>query len=271
MKSIHVGLSSVICMLLFSMFAAVPSFAIGNGKAQDIQFLARQMDAPTISEAQKKDVSSKLMSLNRDEVLSLKKLWRGELVAKGVVSQAELAGFAAIKKIEVIFSEKIAELFGEDATIFNISSDDFSSVEMALSDDTAVTELMYSVENAFKAGTSESANAQLIVAASTCYYDNNWPQWLSATSYSGTVYKGGGVGRVKSTPNEWPCDFVIYIPANRYTKVTGINSAARNVVNYSGGLSASPSKDAVIVGYGRVLLYGIPTEDWVRNYIVFKK
>lgn len=177
----------------------------------------------------------------------------------------------AIEQIEIIFSEKVAELFGESATIFNVSSDDLASVENALSNDATLTELMYSVENTFKTAASESVNAQLFVAASTCYYDNNWPQWLSATSYSGTVYKGGGVGRVKSTPNEWPCDFVIYIPANRYTKVTGINSAARSVVNYSGGLSASPSKDAVIVGYGRVLLYGIPTEDWVRNYIVFKK
>lgn len=271
MRLIYVKLSSVICMLLLLMFVALPVFAAGNSNTQNIQLLAKQMDAPTISEAQKKDVSNRLMSLSRDEVLSLKKLWRAELIAKGVVSHAESAGFAAIEKIEVIFSEKIAELFGEDATIFNISSDDFASVEKALLDDTALTELMYSVENAFKAETSESANAQLIVAASTCYYDNNWPQWLSATSYSGTVYKGGGVGRVKSTPNEWPCDFVIYIPVNRYTKVTGINSAARSVVNYSGGLSASPSKDAVIVGYGRVLLYGIPTEDWVRNYIVFKK
>lgn len=212
------------------------------------------------------------MSLNRDEVLSLKKLWRAELVAKGVVSQSESAGFAIIEQIEMIFSKKIAELFGEDATIFNISSEDFVSVELALSTDAVLRELVQSAEDAFKAETSDvSANAQLFVTASTCYYDNNWTQWLSATSYSGTTYKGGGVGRVKNDPNEYPCDFVIYIPANRYTKVTGINSAARNVVNYSGGLSASPSKDAVIVGYNRVLLYGIPTEDWVRNYIVFKK
>lgn len=69
----------------------MPALAVsddsGKPASQDIRLLAKQMDAPNISEAQKKNVSTRLMSLNRDEVLSLKKLWRAELVAKGVVSQ----------------------------------------------------------------------------------------------------------------------------------------------------------------------------------------
>ena len=264
----------LVLTLAFVLYSAVSAKTdnvnADNKKIQALRLLAKQMDTPSISEAQEKNIFNRLASLNRDESLLLKRLWRAELVAKGVISHAESAGFSTLEKIEIIFSEKIAELFGENATIFNISSDDFALVEKALSDDATLINLMYSAEDAFKAETSASTRAQLIVAASSCYYDNNWPKWLSATSYSGTVYKGGGVGRVKNDPNEWPCDFVIYIPANRYTKVTGLNSAARSVVNYSGGLSASPTKDAVIVGYGRVLRYGIPTEDWVRNSSALK-
>lgn len=262
----------MLTLVLYSAVSAKTDNAdVDSKNIQALRFLAKQMDTPNISEAQGRNISNRIMSLNRDEALLLKRLWRAELVSKGVISHAESAGFAKLEKIEIIFSEKIAELFGENATIFNISKDDLALVEKALSDDTTLIDLMYSIEESFKAETSESTRAQLIVTASSCYYDNNWPKWLPATSYSGTMYKGGGVGRVKNDPNEWPCDFVIYIPANRYTKVTGLNSAARRVVNYSGGLSASPTKDAVIVGYNRVLLYGVPTEDWVRNYILFKK
>lgn len=159
MKSMNARVSLIVCTLLFSFCMTMPALAVsddsGKPASQDIRLLAKQMDAPNISEAQKKNVSTRLMSLNRDEVLSLKKLWRAELVAKGVVSQSESAGFAIIEQIEMIFSKKIAELFGEDATIFNISSEDFVSVELALSTDAVLRELVQSAEDAFKAETSD--------------------------------------------------------------------------------------------------------------------
>lgn len=265
----------VVVALIVTAISAAIVLAEANDNNQKVflsdkklSLLAQQMDSSFLTEKQKKDVSATLASLKPDQVIRLKKIWRTMLVSKGTITEKESLAFLALEKIEIIFSQKIKELYGEDATIYSISSSELFVVETALSDDVALKELTYSVENTLATASSKSAQISM---ASGCYYDPNWPQWLTAVSEPGTYYSGGGSGRVANDgPNEWPCDFVIYIPANTYTKVTGANVDAQNVVDWGGGLSASPSKDAAIVGYGRVALFGWPTEYWVRNNILFK-
>lgn len=255
-------------VLLIMTWFATPILAEPNNDQKifssdkKLSLIVQQMDSSLKTEKQKKDFSTNLASLTPDEVLTLKKMWRANLVLKGVISKEEVSAFPAIEKTEIIFSQKVKELYGDTATIYNIAPPEFSAVEEALGNDVVSKELTYSIEN--------NLVSAKFTTASTCYYDNNWPQWLTAVTRSSPYYWGGGSGRVANSPGEWPCDFVIYIPGNTYTKVTGLNGAAQSVVDYSGGLSASPSRDAVIVGYWRVALYGWPTEDWVRNYILFK-
>lgn len=229
--------------------------------------LAKAMSAPLETKEHDKKFLATLATLKPNDVLMLKKMWRSELVVQGVLTKEQSQSFPLIEKFESIFAEKIKDMFGPHATIFNISSEKFSMVEKALKESSEVSQLLYLIQNILEQ--NSFPNDDEIVPQSSCYYNNNWPQWLSSVNELGGCI-GGGVGRVSNTPNEWPCDFVIYIPANTYTKVTGYSWAAQLVVSYSGGLSASPSKDAVIVGYGRVALFGFPTESWVRNYILFK-
>lgn len=263
---------TAIMLLIVGIFATTTTVLADSKNNQkeisfdkDLRLLARQMDSPYDNEKQKNAVSERLAALKPDEVIAFKKIWRNEQVLKGTITQEEALAFPALERTEVIFSEKVIELYGEDATIYNISPSEFSAVEKALTSDAAFKELVYSAESTLIAGKGTQFST-----TSTCYYDNNWPQWLTAVPPSGTYFVGGGSGRVKNDPNEWPCDFVIYIPANTYTKVSGATVGAQQVVDYSGGLSASPSRDAVIVGYWRVWLYGTATEDWVRNNILFK-
>jgi hypothetical protein len=269
------GIISVtaIMLLIAGIFATTVLADPKNGQKEissdkDLRLLAKQMDLPYDNEKQKNDVSEKLAALKPNEAIAFKKIWRNEQVLKGTITQEETLAFPALEKTEIIFSEKVRELYGENATIYNISPSEFSAAEKALTGDIAFRELVYSVENTL--ATASSKDGQVSIAFG-CYYDNNWPQWFTAVSPSGTYFTGGGSGRVANdAPDEWPCDFVIYIPANTYTKVSGATVGAQNVVEYDGGLSGSPSRDAAIVGYWRVWLYGTTTEEWVRNNILFK-
>jgi hypothetical protein len=236
----------------------------------ELNSIAEKMDMPLLSEKESRDINIQLSKLKPDEVLELKKLWRLNLVRKGKITDLESKSFPATEKAELIFSQRIREMYGDSATIFNVSFNDFAAVEKSLFNDSELTDLMRSIETSL--ATAASKSPQLAVtAASTCYYDNNWPAWLSETTKSGTMYQAGGSGRVKNDPNEWPCDFVLYIPANTYTKVTGSTTGMQCIVGWSHGLSASPSKDAVIVGYGRALACGSSVESWIKNEMRFKK
>lgn len=263
----------VAALILLGMFNSVNADVaqgLTHNNRIDLDILAQKMDMPILNEKQGQEISTQLSKLKPFEVLELKKKWRSDLVVNGKMTALESLVFPAVEKAETIFSEKIQDVYGEDATIFNISFDEFAQVEKLLSSNQELIDLMRSVETGFAKASSKDPQLT-VTASSSCYYDSNWPSWLTGTTKSGTMYKSGGSGRVRNGSYEWPCDFVLYIPANTYTRVTGSTTGAQCIVNWSNGLSASPSKDAVIIGYGRAFVCGSASESWIQNEILFKK
>lgn len=107
-------------------------------------------------------------------------------------------------------------------------------------------------------------------AGGDCEYIASWPTWASAVwrdYYNDRPYSAD---RVKNDPNEWPCDFRLYITSRNYNEVDGLSLAAWYVVSYHGGLAGSANRDRYIVGYGSALIYGVPFEWYLRDYIIFR-
>lgn len=235
---------------------------------QTLRQIAAQIQERTSSIDSMKKVHQKLASLSPSDAHKVAKHMRNIAVSNGTVSNDYAKAFPVLEAFEERSAELSKALFGSEKTVWNMTPDELTFFTESLENDPLAKDLLQ------KADTIINNDSKKMKAASGCYYDPNWSGKLERTTNTKSGNKAGSSGRVKNSPDE-TCDFVLYIKKG-YTKVYGTVLAMQSCVltwDNLNGLSASPSKDAVIVGFGRVAACtaGLGLSEWyVKNYLRFK-
>ena len=236
------------------------------------QIIAKQLTESHSPQGEKTALNN-LKNLNPNELVEVRKLWRNQLFVdkKNVAHQAKT--LSDLEKFDAYFYQKVEERFGIGKNIFNVPKDQVLQLFNELNNnDTFIKSLINDIENVDNISWVDnilgiqSASA----AGGNCEYVAAWPTWANAVWRNYYNNKPYNADRVKNDPNEWPCDFRLHITPSSYREVDGLTLAAWFVVSYHGGLSGSSSRDRYIVGYGSALIYGVPFEWYLRNYIIFR-
>ena len=203
----------------------------------------------------------------------MRKLWRDQFLGDKRLTKSQAKIFPKLEEFDKYFYQKIEQRFGKDKNIFNTSPKQIDQLFNELrNNDPVIKSLIYDIENADIS--SQQSNLWGVQPASAaggnCDYVASWPTWVNAVWRDYYHYKPYKADRVKNDPNEWPCDFRLYITPKNYSEVDGLSNAAYWVVSYHGGLSGSANRDRYIVGYGSALRYLVPFEWYLRDSIIFR-
>lgn len=213
--------------------SAPDAFADSRDKAL-LELLAKRAISTTLSNSQYATTIHKLSLLPPEDVLMVSKLIRKRLMEYGVVTKEESRAFPSMERLDKALSDKIQFLFGPGKTIWNISQHEFSILEASIAHDSSIKLLMERADvNYPRTANDRYARA---AASSDCYFDNNWSGKFSRTDTKSGGSKAGGSGRVKNDPNE-TCDFVLYVPRGKYSKVYGASPAVHSCILGWGGFN----------------------------------
>ncbi len=270
MKS--VGFFVLVATLALFTFAG-GTYAQESHQEHRLNLLAKQMGDSRLSQPDRSILLEKLASLKPEEVFTLRQLWRGELLSQNVITPYEARAFPALEKLDKVLFQRIQDTFGPGRTIFNTSPKELLALtkEILYFEEEAANHLN-SAEQFFEPldASVPGRDGVSIMAGGKCDYVSDWPKFVPAKWRTKPYYRGSSCNRVKNDPNEWPCDYRIYIKSRKYKEVDGLSVAAYMVVKHHGGLSASKNLDRFIIGYGSVILWGIPSEWWLIHYIIFR-
>ncbi|HDS11828.1 MAG TPA: hypothetical protein ENN77_02880 [Candidatus Wirthbacteria bacterium] len=212
-----------------------------------------------------------LQILTPNEVLALRKFWRQEVLQENRDRLGKGEVFQQLESFEKIFYQKIEERFGRGQTIYTVDPKKLDDLLDELKKTKEISNIIRAIDSSTPSNGATSSSCTENGVTSSCPYVANWPTWASSRWAWGTYYRPFYANRVINTPNEWPCDFRLYIGSADYKWVDGMNWAGFLVVNWHGGLAGTQAQNRYIVGYGSAFVYGLPFEWWVRNYIIFRK
>jgi len=256
---------------VFTVFGQFPAKAGITDQAR-YQDIAKQLTDPRSPEKEKATLNN-LKSLSSKEVATVRKLWRDQLIGDKKITASQTKALPALEKFDAYFYQKVEERFGSGKNIYNMPKEQILQLFNDLSNnDPAVKSLIKNIENT--GAVSQINNFLGIQSASAaggnCEYVASWPTHVNAVWRNTYTNRPYAADRVKNDPNEWPCDFRLYIGSNNYREVDGLSYAAWYVVAYHNGLDGSANRDRYIVGYGSALIYGVPFEWYLRDYIIFR-
>lgn len=265
---------AVAIFFVVAVFTVFGQFPVKAGVTDQVRYqdIAKQL-ADTRSPEKDKATLSNLNSLNSKEVATVRKLWRDQMLSDKKITVSQAKSFPALEKFDAYFYQKVEDRFGVGKNIYNTPKEQILQLFNELSDNDLVTKsLINNIENT--STVSQINNILGIQSASAaggnCEYVASWPTFANAVWRYTSAYKPYSADRVKNDPNEWPCDFRLYITSRNYREVDGLSYAAWYVVAYHGGLNGSANHDRYIVGYGSALIYGVPFEWYLRDYIIFR-
>lgn len=255
----------------FSIFGQFPAKAVTLDQSR-FQDIAKQL-ADSRSPEKEKATSDNLKNLNPEEVTAVRKLWRDQLRGDKRLTAFQAKVFPELEKFDAYFYQKVEDRFGKGKNIFNTPKEQVLQLFNELSKNDPVVKLI--ITNVENTDTLSQKNNFLGIpsasaAGGDCEYVSSWPTWASAVWRDYYTDRPYSADRAKNDPNEMFCDFRLYITSRNYTEVDGLSLAAYWVVSYHGGLIGSANRDRYLVGYGSALIYGVPFEWYLRDYIIFR-
>lgn len=256
---------------VFTVFGQFPAKAGVTDQAR-YQDIAKQLTDSRSPEKDKATLNN-LNSLTSKELATVRKIWRDQLRSDKKITASQIKSFPALEKFDAYFYQKVEERFGAGKNIYNTPKEQILQLFNELSsNDSTVKTLIKDIEGI--STVSKVSNLLGIQSASAaggnCEYVASWPTFANAVWRNTYTNRPYGADRVKNDPNEWPCDFRLSITSRNYREVDGLSYAAWYVVAYHGGLSGSANHDRYIVEYGSALIYGVPFEWYLRDYIIFR-
>jgi len=141
-----------------------------------------------------------LKNLNSKDLVSVRKVWRDQLLNNKNVTARQKKIFPELEKFDAYFYQKIEERFGKGKNIYNMPQEQVFQLFNELSNsDLVVKTMINNIENT--GGVSERVNLlgiqTALAAGGNCEYVASWSTWVSAayryTPYSAKPYKADRV------------------------------------------------------------------------------
>lgn len=274
MKRWMLALGLLVLSLLFAR-GAVAEEEIDLNK---LRRLARKLEAPITSRDGRVEKQSlnEFIALTPNEALELRRIHREIYWTKHIRKTSRKRVFSAMEKIDEILFQLIEEKFGPEATPYTLSDEQISWLMNEVMGLEEIRQLAVGLENGLSDGKgckrcSSNQNQEKIGALGTCDYQNFPILVPYEHKYTG-YYKAYKVDRVKNGPEDWFCDYRMYIEPRNYRSVDGRSFNAMCAVSKHGGMGATNNKDRFIIGFGSIwLCHVLPYESYLKEAIIFRE
>lgn len=217
--------------------------------------LAKKLEAPVLPSAEnaEKQTLHEFETLTPKEAFELRKIHRKIYWPRYSRKMNKKRVFTVMEEIDKILFRTIEEKFGFEATFYGLSDDQISWLMDEVANLEEVKQLFVELEKALnrdKGCKRCSQDKSQVRINSSCEYIPSWPRRVPFREGTRWGYIGYRCDRVvNDAPNEWPCDFRIYIDSRDYKEVDGGTKAMRCALRRFGELGASSSLDRFIIGY----------------------